>query len=101
MFPRSERLSRGSFPEALAGKRLSTDHFSLVISQTPGYAVVVSKKVARLSTARHLLRRRVVAALRTLALPPGLIVFPKSSAVSLAYRAIRAELAEALRPRSR
>jgi len=57
-----------------------------------GYAVVIPKKVIRLSSARHRLKRRVLEALRELTLPPSLIVFPKASADSVDYQDIKAEL---------
>ena len=64
--------------------------------EAQGYAVVVPKKVARLSVTRHRIKRRVLAALRTLSLPPALIVFPRASASSVSYKNIQAELASLL-----
>lgn len=78
------------------GRRLSSTNFSVVFSkEVKGYAVVVPKKVARLSVTRHRIKRRVLAALRALptnTLPPALIVFPKASASSVSYQDIQAEL---------
>lgn len=99
MFPRRKRLPRSAFPKALAlGKRASSAHFLIFLPrEAKGYAVVVPKKVARLSVARHALKRRVLAALRSLpTLPDGLIVFPKASAGSVSYQEVRQELAELL-----
>jgi ribonuclease P protein component len=104
VFPRKKRLSRASFPSVLkAGRRFSSQHLSVVIpkkgglpSEANGYAVVVSKKVARLSVKRHQIKRRVLAAIRTLPLPPALIVFPQSSVSSVSYQDIKTELAELL-----
>jgi ribonuclease P protein component len=86
------------FPAVLsAGRRLSSPHFTLIFSkEAKGYAVVVSKKVARLSVTRHRIKRQVLTALRTLALPSSLVVFPKSSASSVSYQDIRAEIAGVL-----
>ena len=94
MFPRRKRLARWVFPTTLKiGKRLSSPHFTAILSkEAKGYAVVVSKKVARLSVTRHRIKRRVLAALRTLPLPPALIIFPKASVSSVSYEDIRAEL---------
>lgn len=95
MFSRRERLSRTVFPAALSsGRRISSSYFSLVIpKEQKGYAVIVPKKVARLSVTRHLIKRRVLAALRAFpSLPPALIIFPKSSVSSMHYRDIKAEL---------
>lgn len=86
------------FPAAVkGGRRISSEHFSAVVSsEARGYAVVVSKKVARLSVARHRIKRRVLAILRTLPLPPALIIFPKSSAGSVSYKDTKAELTRLL-----
>lgn len=95
VFPRRERLSRASFPTALsAGRRLSSANFTAVIPEKEkGYAVVVSKKTARLSSTRHRIKRRVLGALRTLALPKALILFPKSSVLPMDYQQMKTELA--------
>lgn len=76
---------------------MSSEHLSIVIpAEGRGYAVVVSKKVARLSVTRHRIKRRVLAALRTLELPYALIVFPRASASSVSYQDIQTELATLL-----
>lgn len=68
-------------------------HFSATaLKEVKGYAVVVSKKVARLSVTRHRLKRRVLEALRALPLPKALIIFPKASAAALSSQEIRKEL---------
>ena len=61
-----------------------------------GYAVVIPKKVIRLASKRHQTKRRVLEALRALALPPSLIVFPRSSASSVNYEDMKAELQKLL-----
>jgi len=61
--------------------------------QGRGYAVVVPKKVARLSVTRHKIKRRVSSALRTLPLPSSLIIFPRAPVADLPYQDLRAELA--------
>lgn len=98
MFPRSKRLSREAFPTLSKGaKRLSSPHFNVTVSiKALGYAVVVSKKIARLSVTRHRIKRRVLAALRTFPLPPSLIIFPKASVSSVSYQDIQAELKKLL-----
>lgn len=100
MFPRQKRLSRKRFPIALkSSRRLSSPHFFVLISEeVRGYAVVVSKNIARLSITRHQIKRRVLAALKTLLfpLPPALILFPKSSVLKATYQDIRTELIELL-----
>ena len=98
MFSRRERLPRATFPAVLkGGRRLSSLHFTAIISkEAKGYAVVVSKKVARLAVTRHRIKRRVLAVLKTLPLPPALIIFPTSSAHSVSYQDIKTEIADLL-----
>lgn len=98
MFSRRERLSRSEFPTALSlGRRISSPHFTIVIpKEGQGYAVIVSKKIARLSVTRHAMKRRVFAALRTLSLPSSLIVFPKSSVKDASYQDIKTDLTNLL-----
>lgn len=76
---------------------MSSEHLSIVIpTEGRGYAVIVPKKIARLSVMRHKIKRRVLAALRTLELPQSLIVFPKASVSSVSYQDIQSELAALL-----
>lgn len=102
MFPRRRRVSRGDFKAALAGRRLSSPNFSAIVPHhASGYAVVLGKQVSRLSTERHLVKRRVLAVLESLDLPLGLIVFPKASATRLSFGDLKAELTKLLEPISR
>ena len=99
MFPRAARLKRADFPAALSrGKRVSTPHFTAIVPEKArGYAVVVSKKTARLSVTRHRVKRRVLSALRSLApLPGGMVIMPRPSVAMLDYRHVREELAALL-----
>jgi ribonuclease P protein component len=97
MFSKRKRLARGDFNVAKTGRKIHGKHFLIVIPhEAKGYAVVVSKKTAKLSTERHLLKRRVLAALRSLPLPPGLVVFTKDSALELSFSDIKTELATLL-----
>jgi len=76
------------------GRRLSSAHMSILIpKEGEGYAVVVPKKIARISAKRHQIKRRVLAALKALRLPKALIVFPHSSVSSVSYQDIKEELA--------
>jgi len=61
-----------------------------------GYAVVIPKKVAHLAVTRNHLKRRVLAALRTISLPPALLLFPKASADSVSYEDIKTEIKDLL-----
>jgi ribonuclease P protein component len=98
VLPRKARLPRVQFPTVLkSGRRLASAHFLVVVGkESTGYAVVLSKKTAKLSVTRHRLKRRVLAILRTLPLPPSLIIFPKSSADSVSYKDMKAEIGHLL-----
>ena len=95
MFSRRERLPRAQFSSALkTGRRLSSEHFLLIIpKEAYGYAVVIPKKVIKLSTRRHRLKRQILEALRaTNSLPLALIVFPRASTSSVNYQDMVTEL---------
>ncbi|MBU6214327.1 ribonuclease P protein component [Patescibacteria group bacterium] len=99
MFPRRKRISRTLFPSALRnGRRISSEYFTAVIPEkTSGYAVVVPKKIARLSVARHRMKRQVIGALQSFPLlPKSLIIFPKPSAFRLDSLHLRSDLAALL-----
>jgi ribonuclease P protein component len=97
MFGRRKRLARSDFATLSRGRRLHSTHFSVVIPhEGRGYAVVVSKKTARLSVDRHRLKRQVLAVLGSLTLPPSLVVFAKDSALGLSFGDIKTELATLL-----
>jgi len=76
-------------------RRLSSAHFLVLCPEgVRGYAVVIPKKVVRLSSARHRLKRQILEALRALPLPPALIVFPRSSVSGVHYQDIAKELSD-------
>lgn len=95
MFSGKKRLKRTEFSSIIKiGRRAISPNFSVIVSKnSEGYAVVVSKKVARLSVTRHRIKRRVLEAMKTLSLPQSLVVFPKSSVAGMEYKDIQAELA--------
>lgn len=86
------------FPAALkSGRRLLSPNFSVIVPEAmKGYAIIIPKKITRLSSTRHRIKRRISMVLRTLPLPPSLIVFPKASASSVSYQDIRSELSRLL-----
>ncbi len=99
VFPSKKRLPRAAFPHILGrGRRVSSPHFVAILSkESSGYAVIVPKKVARLSVTRHRIKRRTLEALRTIPLPfPTLILFPKQSVAYLTHGDVVAELSELL-----
>ena len=94
MFSRRERLPRAAFSSLRSARRRGEVHFTALLPQGEGYAVVISKKTLPKAVDRHRLKRRILGALRTLpsALPRALIIYPKASAASRTTR----ELEEAL-----
>ena len=98
MFPRRERLSREQISAALpAGRRVSSKYFTIILpKEGGGFAVILPKKVARLSVTRHLIKRRVLAALKTLSHPAALIIFPKAAVKDIQYKDLKEELGNLL-----
>jgi ribonuclease P protein component len=97
MSKRRLQLSRSDFTSVSndrSAKRGSTPHFSVICSPLgTGSAVVVSKKVAKRSVQRHLIKRRV----REVIAPRcadsfGIIVYARAGAGALAYGEIQTEL---------
>jgi ribonuclease P protein component len=96
MLPRRLRLTRRSFAQPAHARRAATIHFSASLSPVPtegGCAVVVSKKIARLSTARHLLKRRIMSVIRPWCDGPySLIVYARAGAGTLPFKEVKKEL---------
>lgn len=97
------RLSRAHFvsPASLGPeKRLASAHFSLSlrsVKDTGGCAVVISKKVAKLSVSRHLLKRRVLHIVRPWCSSARvLILYARPGAASLDFPTLSTELTELL-----
>ena len=95
MFPKRKRLSREGFRGVGSSQRISSPHFSIAYPRhESGYAVVVGKTVDKKSVGRHLVKRRVLAVLRSLSLPKALVIFAKPSAGKLSFEEIKTELTE-------
>lgn len=95
MIPRNMRLSRAQFASATQGKRAQSAHFSVTTRRNGqgGLAAVISKKVAKRSVDRHLLKRRILAVLRGWHDPElSVIVFARSGSTSLSFKALSEEL---------
>lgn len=97
MLPRRLRISRQAFSGAARARRYASEHFSVAAADTPeghgGCATVVSKKVARLSTARHLLKRRMSSVMRPFCTTDrSLVVYALPGSPLLPYRTLAAEL---------
>ncbi len=99
MLPRTKRLSRDTFSTVATGKRAISAHFSVTVRATPvgQAATVVSKKVAKKSVDRHLLKRRILE-VATPFVRPGcsFIIYTRAGAASLSYPALKKELVELL-----
>lgn len=99
MLPRPKRLDRASFGSVASGKRAATRHFSISLTPSPSgrAAVVVSKKVAKKSVDRHLLKRRVLAVLAAdLPAQYACIVYARAGSPTLSFKALAAEIQELL-----
>lgn len=95
MLPRRHRLSRATFPHGRDGSRAASPHFSLSwgVARSGGAAVVVSKKVARRSVDRHLLKRRMLAVMRPFVREDRfLVAYARTGAHTLPFKALKEEL---------
>lgn len=103
MLAREKRLSRTDFDTSRTLSRAASAHFSLSYGPDPvgRAAAVISKKVAKHSADRHLLKRRCLALLEPhLAMPSRkvrLMLFARTGAASLPFPALKAELEALLR----
>ena len=96
MMPRRLRLSRETFAKAASGRRATSAHFSVTVRNTAkegGAAVIISKKVAKKSVDRHLLKRRALDVVRPLVSPTrSMIIYARAGSPTLSYRALKEEL---------
>ena len=80
--------------------RAASSHFSLSLRKTEGQggcATVISKKIARLSVSRHLLKRRMLSVMKDYcAKDMALIVYARPGAATLPYQELKIELTELL-----
>ncbi len=83
-------------------RRISSAHFSLSYAdhqQIGGSAVIVPKKAVKGAVARHLLKRRVRAALLPFSRPDRvLIISARTGSEKLSFAELEAELSELIRP---
>ncbi len=98
MLPRKLRLSRALFAPTGPETRVASPHFSLSIREGQGgCAAVISKKVAKLSVRRHLLKRRILSVMRPwCSSNRSLVVYARSGSSLLTYEALQTELSELL-----
>lgn len=98
MIPRTMRLSRAHFAPSGPEKRATSEHFSLSVRESQasgGCAAVISKKTAKLSVSRHLLKRRILSVLKPwCSKDKAIIVYARAGAPTLTYQELKAELEE-------
>lgn len=96
MLPRNLRLSRAHFASTGPEKRAASPHFSVSVRESEGNggcAVIISKKVAKLSVTRHRLKRRALAVLRPWCSPSrAVVVYARPGSALLPYEAVAEEL---------
>ena len=101
MLPRRSRLSRQDLGEFRPEMRADSPHFSVAIGARgphSRFAIVVSKKVARLAVTRHLLKRRITAVLKDVpADGRSIVVYAKAGSASLPFKELSQELSGLLR----
>jgi ribonuclease P protein component len=107
--PAKYRVSRAEFKSMRGFKRLSGELFALSWGEipgraSPGAAVVVSKKVARVARSRNTIKRRarsvLAGALRDLKSPTVFVFIAKKGAGKASFGDVRADI-EALIARTR
>lgn len=100
MIPRNLRLSRAQLSPGIHGKRLESAHFSVTYRAMPGKGgctTVISKKVAKRSVDRHLLKRRMNASLLPWCSPTrSLVVYARAGSLTLTFRELNQEISELL-----
>lgn len=96
MLKRGLRLKRSTFPAVGVGARTKSEHFSIVSGtskSSSGCAVVVSKKVAKKSVDRHLLKRRVQAVMAPFCKKGRfIVVYAKNGSEKLNFQTLKKEL---------
>jgi ribonuclease P protein component len=104
MLSRRLRLSRSHFASSGPFRKAESEHFSVSIrplSRTSAphgaLAAVVSKKVARRSVDRHLLKRRMLAVSKSYVTPGyGIVVYARAGSFTLPFHAVNTELTRLL-----
>ena len=100
MIPHEMRLSRAHFAPLGPETRAASTHFSLSVRSTDGTggcAAVISKKIAKLSVLRHLLKRRMLSVMKDYCSKnTALIVYARPGAATLPYQELKTELSELL-----
>ena len=90
------RLSRAHFAPIGPETRGASPHFSLSTWEAPqkgGVAAVISKKIARFSVSRHLLKRRILAATLPYASPDrAMVIYARPGSPALSYQELKKEL---------
>lgn len=101
MLPRRLRLSRNAFALARTPLKRTSAHFGAAVGKAQvgerGCAAIVSKKVARLATTRHRLKRRMLSVMRMWCTKDAvLMVYARAGSAALPFSTLKAELSELL-----
>ncbi|VAW31795.1 hypothetical protein MNBD_CPR01-480 [hydrothermal vent metagenome] len=80
------------------GKRATCDYFSIIYTdKVSGYAIVVSKKIAKKAVTRHRIKRRVRSVLRNSKIAGrGCIIFARPGADKITFQDLNLEIQELL-----
>lgn len=101
MLPRPLRLPREALTDTRPLARTQSEHFSVLHGALPhhaGGAVIVSKKVAKLSVTRHLLKRRIKVIMAPhLTEGRTIVVHARPGAANLSFEEMEHELSPLLR----
>lgn len=99
MLRKQKRLKRSEFNRIFStGKKIHTPHFQLIHQPHKGFhvSVVVSKKIARASVERNVLRRRIYNIMKELnahnVTQGAFIIVVKQVAATLSYQTLKEEL---------
>lgn len=100
MLKRRLRLRRSTFPAQGRGARLQSPHFSILYGPAKvsgGCSAVVSKKVAKKSVDRHLLKRRMLDVMGAYYSPEYFVVaYARGGSEKLKFTLLKEELSQLL-----
>lgn len=100
MLRKQNRLQRADFVSLEKGRRAASEHFSCTQKDAESFrvAVIVSKKVAKNASERHLLKRRVLSVIEEHTPSHGLYsVYARKNSTLLPFSKIKEEIRALLR----
>jgi len=99
MLPRRNRIHRTDFSATNKEKRTTTEHFSCTRadSLTLKVGIIISKKTAKKSTDRHLLKRRISAVVEKIKPQKAkYMIYARKGSETLTYAKIETEITKLL-----